>query len=352
MIPLFKPYMPPGIIGDAELLLYSGKLAFGANGRLFETALNEYLGTANAVTVNSFGSAMELLLNIYGIGPGTEVIMSPIGCLRSSQPVACCGAKVIWADIDPATGTLSPESVKQKITPQTGLILNYHHLGYVGYTDELNAIGAAYGIPVVEDCLDGIGALYKGRKVGTCGDAAVISFDAVRLPNAVEGGALVFRSSAFSEKARLKRDLGVDRKHYRDENNEIYPGCDISMTGYACTLNDLNSLIALRQMPELDQLLERRRRNAHWWKARLADRRDCTILREVAESRPNYWVFGLLTDRKMPLLKEFREQGYCASGIHFPNNHYSVFRNPEALPGVEEFQRRFLALPAPAWCEL
>ena len=352
MIPLFKPYMPEGIEEPLCDVLYSGKLAFGANGRAFEQALSAYLGTENAVVVNSFGSAMEVVLDLYGVDSDSEVIMSPMTCLRSSQPIACRGAHVIWADIEPDFGVISPESIRKKITSRTKLIINYHHLGYVGFCDEINRIGEEFGIPVVEDCLDGIGGIYKGKMTGTLSDAAVISFDAVRLPNAIEGGAMVFQDPDLAEKARLKRDLGVDRTRYRDENNEIYPGCDISMTGYACTLNDINALIALKQMPELDSLLDHRRGNAERWKLRLAERRDCRMLGEVSETRPNYWVAGILTDRKIDLMREFRANGVYASGVHLQNNHYSVFKNHEALPGVEEFYRRFLALPTGWWCDI
>ena len=352
MIPLFKPYMPEGISEALSEVLYSGKLAFGANGRAFEQALNEYLGTDNAVVVNSFGSAMELILDMYGIGPGDEVILSPMTCLRSSQPVACRGAQAVWADIEPEFGVLSPESVRRKITAKTKLIVNYHHLGYVGFCREIDRIGREYGIPVLEDCLDGIGGEYHHRKVGTLGDAAAISFDAVRLPNAVEGGAVVFRDPEKAEIARLKRDLGVDRKHYRDENNEIYPGCDIAMTGYACTMSDVNALIALRQMPELDALLTRRHANAAQWAQMIAERQDCRMLSEVPDTVPNHWVAGILTDRKLELMREFRAKGIYASGVHLQNNHYYVFKNNEALPGVEEFHRRFLALPTGWWCDI
>ena len=352
MIPLFKPYMPQDIINDVETVLYSGNLAFGTYGRSFEKELGQYLGTPNVVVVNSYGSALELLLNVHQISPGDEVIMSPMGCLRSTQPMACRNAQVIWADIDPETGTLSPENVKKKITTKTRLIINYHHLGYVGYCDELNALGKKYGIPVIEDCLDGIGGCYKGKKVGVCCDAAVISFDAVRLPNAIEGGALVFQDAKLAELARLKRDLGVDRGHYRDEYNEINPGCDISVTGYACTMNNVNALIALRQLPELDRLLAQRRQNAEKWKELLAARKDCIPLKKICGSTPNYWVFGLLADNRQELFMEFRAQGIGVSSVHFPNNHYSVFHNSEYLPGVEEFQKRFLALPTPAWTDV
>ena len=352
MIPLFKPYMPEGIDEALHTLLYSGKLAFGVNGRAFEQTLNEYLGTANTVVVNSFGSAMALVLDMYKIGPGDEVIMSPMTCLRSSQPVACRGAQVVWADIEPDYGVVSPESIREKITSRTKLIINYHHLGYIGFTDEINQLGKEHGIPVLEDCLDGIGGMYKGKKTGSLCDASVISFDAVRLPNAIEGGAVVFREAAMAEKARLKRDLGVDRTRYRDENNEIFPGCDITMTGYACTLSDVNSLIALRQMPELDSLLEHRRKNAAQWKRLISGRRDCRMLGEIPDTVPNYWIAGILTDRKLELMREFREQGVYASGVHLQNNHYSVFNNKEELPGVEEFHRRFLALPTGWWCDI
>jgi len=352
MIPLFKPYMPKGIIKHLEEVLYSGKLAFGANGCAFEQALKEYLGTENVVVVNSFGSAMSLVLDMYEIGAGDEVILSPMTCLRASQPIVCRGAQAVWADVEPDFGVVSPESIREKITSRTKLIVNYHHLGYVGFCDEIDQIGREYGIPVLENCLDGIGGEYRGRKTETLGDAAVISFDAVRLPNAIEGGAVVFRESRQAETARLKRDLGVDRKHYRDENNEICPGCDITMTGYACTMSDVNALIALRQMQELDSLLAHRRRNAAQWENLLAGRRDCRMLKQVPNTVPNYWVAGILTDKKMELMREFRERGCYASGIHLQNNHYSVFKNKEFLPGVEEFHRRFLALPTGWWCDI
>lgn len=350
MVPLFKPYMPEKIESEVAGVLHSGKLAFGANGRQLEQELAKWLGAPGVVAVNSFGSAMELLLNLYKIGPQDDVIMSPMGCLRSSQPVICCGARIIWADIDPLTGTLCPESVRQKITSQTKLIFNYHHLGYLGYTEELNQIGQEYGIPVVEDCLDGLGGVYKGHKAGTCGKAAVISFDAVRLPNAIEGAALVLQDPELLAEAMIKRDLGVDRFRYRDQYNEINPDCDIEVTGYACTLNEVNASIALAQMSELDQLLAIRRKNAVRWKARLSGRNDCQLLSEVAGTEPSYWVFGLLTDHKIDLLKQFRAEGFFASGIHFPNNLYSVFgKEACALPGVQEFYRRFLALPCGWW---
>lgn len=351
MVPLFKPYMPEKIESGVSTVLHSGKLAFGANGRQLEQELTKWLGSSGVAVVNSFGSAMELLLSLYKIGPGDEVIMSPIGCLRSSQPVVCCGAQVVWADIDPLTGTLCPQSVQEKITTRTKLIFNYHHLGYLGYTEELNQIGQQYGIPVVEDCLDGLGGVYQGHKAGTCGDAAVISFDAVRLPNAIEGAALVLRDPVLFAEVMIKRDLGVDRFRYRDQYNEINPDCDIEVTGYACTLNEVNALIALTQMSELDRLLAIRKENAARWKVRLDGRSDCKILSEIVGTEPNYWVFGLLTDHKMELLKQFRTEGFFASGIHFPNNHYSVFRKNDAstLPGAEDFYRRFLALPCGWW---
>ena len=84
----------------------------------------------------------------------------------------------------------------------------------------------------------------------------------------------------------------------------------------------------------------------------IAERHDCRMLVQVPDTVPNHWVAGILTDRTLELMREFREKGIYASGVHLQNNHYSVFKNHEVLPGVEEFHRRFLALPTGWWCDI
>lgn len=144
MIPLFKPYMPKQL-PEMEDILQSGQLAFGKWGREFERKLREYIGVENLITTCNFSTAIQIAMTVLGFEPDDQVIASPMSCLNSTMPLRALGLKVVWADIDPRTGTLSPESVEEHITNKTRLIFHNHYCGYIGYVDEINAIGKNMG---------------------------------------------------------------------------------------------------------------------------------------------------------------------------------------------------------------
>ena len=115
MISLFKPYMPKHL-PEMENILQSGQLAFGRWGREFELKLCNYIGVENLITVNNFSTSIQVAVTALGLEAGDEVIASPMNCLNSTMPLRSLGLKVVWADIDPFTGTLCPKSVKEHIT--------------------------------------------------------------------------------------------------------------------------------------------------------------------------------------------------------------------------------------------
>lgn len=347
-VPLFKPYMPDNL-PELNDILSSGSLSYGQWGRLFEKKLGEYIGQSNILAVNSFNSAMLIALTTIGIKPEDEIIASPMSCLASNQPFINVGAKVIWADIDPLTGTLDPESVRKKITRNTKAIFHNHFCGFLGYIDEINAIGKEKGLLVVDDAIEAFGSEYKGKPVGNSGsDITVFSFQTVRIPNTIDGGAIAFASEELYQKAQLVRDYGIDRKKFRDSLGEISPQCDISLPGFGATINEINSYIGVQQMEVVNQLLNKQRKNAECWKEQL-ESAGFRILGKQSWQLPNYWVMGILSDTKNQTIVDFREKGYYASGVHFPNNKYSVFRSFDHLQGVEEFNLKFVALPCGWW---
>jgi len=353
MISLFKPYMTTEL-PELDAILHSGALSYGKWGKLFETKLGEYIGEQKIVSVNSYNSAMLVALTVIGIKPGDEIIASPMSCLASNQPFVTQGAKVIWADIDPTTGTLCPDSVCSKISSKTKAIFHNHFCGYVGNIDEINAIGKENGIMVVDDAIEAFGSEYKGKKIGNVGtDMTVFSFQTVRLPNTIDGGGLAFNNSELYEKALLVRDYGIDRKNFRTGNGEINTACDISTPGFGATLSEINSYIGCLQMDKVDELLSFQRNNAKIWRNLVLSKYPDTIfLGNTANELPNYWVFGILNPNKRILLEQFRKEGYYASSVHLPNNYYSVFNNREELPGVSEFYANFLALPCGWWLNI
>lgn len=350
MIPIFKPYMPTDILLELENILYSGQLAYGKYGKLFESELAKFIGNPHVISVNSYNQAMLLALSVLNLNPGDEVIASPVSCLASNQPFVIKGLKVIWADVDPNTGALCVEDVKKRITSKTKAIFHNHFCGYLGDVIAINQLAKEHGLWVVDDCIEAFGTEHNDQKTGNLGaDLTVFSFQTVRLPNTVDGAAISFSSKELYEKAILMRDYGIDRKNFRTSTGEINPNCDISLEGYGATLSEINSYIGLKQMDNLPTLLNKQRNNAINWNNRIQEIPSIKPLSLIYDTKPNYWVFGVLCENKEKALENFRKENWYATGVHINNNIYSVFNNFETLNGVNEFMNKFLALPCGWW---
>lgn len=348
MIPLYKPYMP--VLPELDNILHSGALAYGKWGREFEKRLAEYLDVKNVLLTNTYGLAWQVLFRTIGLEPGDEVIATPMSCLQSTMPMAQYSLKTVWVDIDPKYGVLDPDNVKSKITAKTKVIINYHFCGYPGYVDEINAIGKEKGIMVIDDCIEAFGAKYKGKRLGNVGTPiSIFNFQTVRLPNTIDGGAIVFEDEKLYEKAVIIRDLGINRFIFRDANGEISKDCDIAIPSVSATPSDVNSYIGCCQMEHIDELLQKQAANAKKWENRLFDMPSLVDFIRRDGTEPNYWVCGILSSNKEADMKMFKEQGYACSAVHLPNTYYSVFGKLGMPKGTEQFYNMFIALPSGWW---
>ncbi|MEG0518327.1 MAG: aminotransferase class V-fold PLP-dependent enzyme [Bacteroidales bacterium] len=350
MINLYKPYMPDAL-PELDEILHSGALAYGKWGRRFEQSIQNFVGCSEKVLLtNSFTTTIFIALAAIGIKSGDEIIASPQSCLASTQPLVAFGTRVVWADVDPNRGTLCPESVENKITSRTKAIFHNHYCSYPGYIDEINAIGRKHGLLVIDDCIEAFGSTYKGRMLGNLGtDVTIFSFQTVRLPNTIDGGGIIFKNKEHYEKATRIRDLGIERKTFRDVLGEINPLSDVPITGYGATLSDVNSYIGYCQMQSLPELFTRQRENANVWAREIMEKYPNLKLLNTTDIAPSYWIFGILTNDKQKTLNHFRNLGYGASGVHIPNTYYSIFGSQGRFPRVEEFYSKFLALPSGWW---
>ncbi len=350
MIPIYKPFMPENLLPELNEIIYSGQLSFGKYGKLFESQLKEFVGCEYLLTINSYNTAMLVLISTLGLVQGDEVIASPVSCLASNQPFAIKGLKVIWADINPKTGTLCPKDVESKITKKTKAIFHNHFCGYVGQIDEINELGKKYGVPTIDDGIEAFGSEYNGKRLGNLGTVAtVFSFQTVRLPNTIEGGAIVFNDKKLYDKAILIRDYGIDRTQFRTPDGEINPKCDIKLEGYGGLMSEINSFIGTKQMLNIENLLKLQQKNAEYWLDQLQFNKKIKPLTLTSNSQPNYWVFGTLSENSSQTIKDFKSEGYYATGIHINNNIYSIFKNNIFLKGVNEFRKQFVAIPSGWW---
>lgn len=350
MIPIYKPYMPENLLPELNEILYSGQFSYGKYGKLFESQLKEFIGCEYILTIISYNTAMQVVLSTLGLQFGDEIIASPVSCLASNQPFATKGLKVTWADINHEIGTLCPTDVEAKITTNTKAIFHNHFCGYVGEIDAINSLGKKYGIPIIDDGIEAFGSEYKGNKLGNVGtDVTVFSFQTVRLPNTIDGGAIVFKDKTLYDKAVLIRDYGIDRTKFRTADGEINPNCDIQLEGYGGLMSEVNSFIGSKQMENIDQLLINQKQNAIKWREDLQNNPNVKPLVIHDNTTPNYWVFGTLSENSKETIAYFKLRGYYATGVHINNNIYSVFKNKINLKGVNKFQQQFAAIPCGWW---
>lgn len=350
MIPIFKPYMPNDINSEVMNILTSGQLSYGKYGHQFEDSLGKFIHNQYILTTTTYNQALLMVLSILDLKPGDEIIASPVSCLASNQPFAIKGLNIKWIDVDPLTSSMDVSQLKGLISNKTKAIFNNIFCGYAGDLDDIYAIGAEYGIPVVDDCIEGFGTKYKGNYTGnTAADMTVFSFQTVRLPNTVDGGAISFRNKSFFEKAKLIRDYGIDRTNFRLDNGEINPYCDINLEGYGATMSELNSYIGLKQMEVIDELFKIQTENAKKWDIFFGGKSDVNPIKINKDCNPNYWIYGVLAENKLEFIAEMKQAGYYATGVHVNNNIYSIFKNKVDLPGVNEFMKKFVAIPCGWW---
>jgi len=348
MVPLYKPFMPE--LPELIKILNSGDLSYGTYAKQFEDSLKNYFGTPYVLAVNSYGSAVSVALACREIDYGSDVIVSPMACLASTQPYAVSGLKIVWADIDVDTGSLCPESVRKKITCKTKAIVHNHFCGYPGHIDEINSIGRKNGITVIDDGIECFGTLYKDKKIGNCGtDITIFSLSPIRIPNTIDGGIIVFKNKQEYEKSILIRDLGIDRSNFRDGMGEININCDIKLRGFSAVMNNISGYIGREQMKSVEYLIKKQRGNAALWDDVLKNTEYRPL--QSAEGTPNYWVYGIRTPNKEEAIKHFRNKGFYASGVHGNNSIYSVFGDKNELKGVNEFNAQFTALPCGWWVD-
>ncbi len=219
------PYFEEDEIEAATAVLRSGKVNYwtGEEGRRFECEFARSVGTEYAICVANGTVALELALYALGIGRGDEVITSSRTFIASASCAVMRGARPVCADVDPESQNITAETIRRAITPRTKAIIAVHLAGWPCDMDAILGLAAEYDLRVIEDCAQAQGATYKGRPVGSIGDAAAFSFCQDKImTTAGEGGMLVTNSREIRERAWSFKDHG--KSHDATYNREHPPG--------------------------------------------------------------------------------------------------------------------------------
>jgi dTDP-4-amino-4,6-dideoxygalactose transaminase len=271
----------------------------------FEPKFAEFCGCKHAIGVSSGTSALHLALWALGIGRGDEVITIPHTFIATTEAISLRGAKPVFVDIDAATFTMDVSKLEAAITPRTKAVIPVHLYGHPTDMDPLLEIARKHNLKVVEDCAQSHGAEYKGKRVGTMGDAGCFSFFPGKNIGAMgDAGAVTTNDDAIAAKVAKLRNHGREGKYEHE------------MVGYNERMDTLQAAILNVKLPHLNGWNEMRRTHAAEYGAALAGA-EVELPTVARDCKHVYHLFVIRHPNRDDLQKFLKEKG-IATGVHYP----------------------------------
>lgn len=343
MIPLFKVSMSPVASVAVSDVLASGFIGQGPKVEEFEDKLQAVLKSkTRPVTVNSCTSAIDLALELCGIGPGDEVITSPQTCFASNVGAIHRHATIRWADIDPLTGLIDPDSVKKLITNKTKAIIAVNWAGKFCDYSTLRT----FGVPVIEDAAHTWDVFTEVDIVR--GDYICYSFQAIKFLTTGDGGALICPPEKEAE-ARILRWYGLDRT----KNESFRCTQNITRVGFKYHMNDINASIGIANIPTAALSVETSRYYSHEYITKVYNP---LLTLPVWDNTCSYWLFSMHVKPglKDHFTKYLADNGIASSPVHFRNDHYdsTICFSEGTLLGVDSFTDTQICIPNGWWVSM
>lgn len=260
MLPYATQWIDDDDIEAVVEVLRSLYLTTGPKVKEFEEGFAEYVGARYAVAVSNGTAALHAAVFAAGIGPGDEVITTPITFAASANCVLYQGGTPVFADIDPQTYNIDPNEIRKKITPKTKAIIPVHFAGQPCDMDEIHEVAREHRLIVIEDAAHALGAEYKGRKIGGLSDMTTFSFHPVKHITTGEGGMITTNDPALYEKLLLFRSHGITRDRGRMEKDEGLWYYEMQELGYNYRMTDFQAALGISQLGKCDKFIELRRK--------------------------------------------------------------------------------------------
>ena len=319
-------------------VIRSGAFVLGPEVEAFEAEFAALCGTRFAVAVSSGTSALHLALLASKIGPGDEVITTPMTFVATVAAILYAGATPVLADIDPRTRNLDPAQAARAVTGRTRAIVPVHLHGAPAAMDELTMLADAHGLVVIEDAAQAHGAEYKGRRVGSIGDLGCFSFyPGKNLGACGEGGAIVTDSAELAEAARRLRDWGQSEK-YRHE-----------VQGFNYRMDAIQAACLRVKLPHLPGWTDARRVRAGWYDRLLAGL-DIGLPDAGSAAGHVYHAYAVEVPERDEVRRRLQMLG-IATGIHYPTPvhlqpaYAALGQGRGSFPVAESFAAATLSLP-------
>ena len=349
-LPFTRPTIDEETIADVADVLRSGWITSGPQVKALEAKISEYLGGRPVRAFNSGTCTMEIALRIAGVGPGHEVITTPLTWVATSNVVIDVGARPVFADIDPVTRNIDLDKLEAAITPATKAIIPVDLSGLPVDRDRLYAIARKHGLRVVEDAAQSFGSTWGGRRIGSFGDFVSFSFHANKNITTIEGGCLVLNDEREARLAEQYRLQGVVRTGT--------DGMDVDLVGGKFNLTDVAARVGLGQISHIDEFNAKRRELARQYFElfEAASARDLGLGLPLADfTNSNWHMFQVvlpeerLKVKRADIMTSLQAVG-IGTGVHYPAIHlFSLYRRlgwkSGDFPNAEYVGRNTVTLP-------
>lgn len=337
-MPNFIPPAKP-IIGDEEReavdrVLRSGMIAQGPQVAAFEQEFSEHFGLGRAcVAVNSGTSGLHLGLLSSGVKAGDEVIVPSFTFAATANSVALTGATPAFADIDPDTFCLDPQSVEALITERTVGVMPVHLYGHPADMPAFQALVERHGLQLFEDAAQAHGASLQGTPVGAFGSFAMFSLYPTKNMTSGEGGMVSVANPEIERNMRLYRNQGMERQY----ENEV--------VGFNNRMTDIHAAIGRVQLMKVGGWTKKRQENAAFLSANLEGVTPPPVLEGAVHVFHQYTV--RVPEDRDGLARALKEEYDVGSGMFYPipNHRLAPFQSPVELPETEKAARECLSLP-------
>lgn len=322
-----------------------------------EEALKEYTGAKYAVLMNSGTSALHCACMAAGVGPGDEVITTPMTFAASANCAVYCGAKPVFADINPYTYEIDPDNIKKLITEKTKAIVAVDYTGQVVEIDKIRKLCEDYNLTFIEDAAHSIGSRYKGKKVGTLADMTCFSFHPVKTVTSGEGGGVVTDNEDLYKKLLLFHSHGITHdlsmmEEISHEGPWYYEMIDI---GFNYRMTDIQAGLLISQLSKLDMFSARRKEIVLKYNNAFKDIPELIIQKEIPESDTVRHLYVIQLDlESMACTRRQFFDAMNAEGIQCQVHYIPIYWFPYykmmgyrmgLCPNAEKIYQRIMSIP-------
>jgi len=353
-IPYGRQWIDEDDISAVAKVLQSDWLTQGPDIEEFEREIAEYVGAKYAVAFSSGTSALHGAMFAAGIGPGDEIITSPITFVATSNSAIYLGARPRFVDIDLKTYCIDTAKIEEAITPNTKVIAPVDLAGYPVNIETIMEIARRHNVVVVEDSAHALGAKRNGKMVGTEADMSLFSFHPVKHITTGEGGAITTDNEEFYKKMKIFVTHGITKDPALLQRNDGPWYYEMQELGFNYRLTDFQCALGLSQLKKIEGFLDRRNEIASMYDEAFKDVKGLVIppKPEQYSSRHAYHLYPILltrTDRKEAYIK-LREKGIFAQVHYIPVHLQPYYRNNYGFkkggyPNAEYYYEHELSIP-------